>query len=99
MLAFLLDEIEARLAAAGFKRVHDQEHPRAFGSREVVWAAAKRVLRLIWDGKEYWIILQARPSSSIEWQDIRCERVKRDGLDETGRTGLIEALDAWLSSP
>ncbi len=98
MLDLLLHDMEERLGTAGFKRVHEQEHPQAFGSREIVWAGPTGVLRLVWDGKESWIILEARPSNGINWEELRLEKVRRDGLDENGRKVLIQALDTWLSS-
>ncbi len=96
MLDYLLDDMEKRLAPANFKRVHEQEHPRAFGSREIVWAGQQRVLRLTWDGKDEWIILEARPSDGIKWQEVHIERVGRDGLDQRGREVVLAALDRWL---
>ena len=96
MLEYLLTAMEERLRPAGFRRVHEQHHPRAFGSREIIWAGPDRVLQLVWDGKDEWIILQARPATGVQWQDLHIERVRRDGLDEKGRAVLVAALEKWL---
>jgi len=99
MLDFLLNEVEAELKASGFRRVHDQKHPQAFGSRELVWAGTKQVVRLVWDGKESWILVQTRPSDGIKWKDVVLERVGRDGIDEAGRVRVVAALRAFLEAP
>ena len=99
MLDFLLTEVEAELKASGFRCVHDQKHPHAFGSRELVWAGTKQAIRLVWDGKESWVRVQTRPSDGIKWKDIVLERVGRDGIDDAGRGRVVTALRGFLQAP
>jgi hypothetical protein len=72
----VFDQITQTLRSDGFRGVEDARHPEAFGSRYAVFAGLGRYLRLVWDGRESWFLLQEQaPGNPAEWSDIAVERV------------------------
>jgi hypothetical protein len=62
------------LSALGYLGVEDVRHAEAFGSRYAVFSkGGSRSLRLVWDGKEEWFLLQQ--SEAGNWQDLADGRI------------------------
>src|SRR5436305_882672 len=80
-----LKTIKPVLIESGFLGVDERTHPHAFGSRSVTFESKEKFIRLTWDGKDEWFVLESSPASSITfeagWTDIllRPFKTKSDG--------------------
>jgi len=83
----ILEAIEPHLAQSGFSKVEVKSHPESFGSRYITFGDGKEFIRLVWDGKEEWFVLESIPASSATflsgWADILLQyfKPKSDGID------------------
>jgi hypothetical protein len=69
----VLEAVARGFKTLGYRCVEDVRHPEAFGSRYAVFSKkSSRSLRLVWDGKEEWFLLQQ--SSAGNWHDLAEER-------------------------
>jgi hypothetical protein len=68
------DALSIKLGSEGYQVVHEQSDDPVFDSRYVIWSNDEDALRLMWDGKEGWFVLEvadALPLSSITaWDEI-----------------------------
>ena len=70
------DAFRDRLRGEGFRETEARNDQAAFGSW-VITLDTDPPLRVVWDGKERWLIIQARHDN--EWSD---ERVIRDESEQ-----------------
>lgn len=65
-----------KLTANGYELTTNEYHKESFGSRICVWKNTneKLAIRLIWDGRDSWFILQESPfianPQKVSWADI-----------------------------
>jgi len=68
------DALNIKLALQGYRMVHEQHNDKVFDSRYTIWSNNEDALRLTWDGKESWFILEVAdqlPLSVITaWDEI-----------------------------
>jgi hypothetical protein len=71
------ESAEHLLTRAGFAVTEAHYHAQDFGSWDVVAEATLRV-RIVWDGRDGWLIVQRQsdesPNSPPEWTDVWIER-------------------------
>lgn len=77
----ILDALSPDLVAGGFELVEAREHPESLGSRYATFSDGRRFVRLTWDGKEQWFVLEGddepeyRPESGhLVWLDLTLQR-------------------------
>lgn len=98
------DTLQPVLLEKGFTKIEEKCYPEAFDSCYVIFQNAKEHIRLIWDGKEHWFLLQSTPDSSVtftsEWTDILLQFFKPgqhrpetvDKIAEDLKTALLDYL-------
>ena len=84
--------IRAYLEAHGFSVVHDSGE-ESFGSRYIDLKGDSRSLRIIWDGRDQWLIAQDRSTSD---RDVVIQRVGPRPIDELDLLGFRQGLADWL---
>jgi hypothetical protein len=66
------------LEAQGFRLRERPQPPQSFGSRLVMYVRGTQEVRLLWDGRERWFLLQQRGAilhgHEDEWNDVAFER-------------------------
>lgn len=64
--------LSAKLLTDGFQIRSQTSTPRDFGSRCTEWRneTSKYALRLIWDGKESWFLVEESTGAPNSWADI-----------------------------
>ena len=100
----ILEALEPPLTQNGFFKVEEKSHPEAFGSRYTTLGDGKEFIRLTWDGKEGWFVLESIPTSSVTfesgWADILLQFFKpqRDGAEVIAEIAedMKAALCAYL---
>ena len=81
----ILGAIESPLTQRGFSKVEEKSHPEAFDSHYTTFGDGKEFIRLTWDGKEGWFVLESIPASSVTfetgWADILLQffKPRQDG--------------------
>ena len=70
----ILSLVEPCLREHGVLVLEEMSHPQSFGSRCTVFGNGLEGIRLIWDGKESWFVLEQIPENSHTvphgWADI-----------------------------
>lgn len=83
----ILEAIESPLTQGGFSKVEEKSHPEDFGSRHTTFGDGEEFIRLTWDGKGGWFVLESIPASSVTfesgWADILLQSF-RPRLDGAG---------------
>ena len=63
-----------KLTSQGYLPVHEEHHDAVFDSRYIIWSNNSEALRLTWDGKENWFILEITEDLPIRtlthWDEI-----------------------------
>ncbi|MDB5116686.1 MAG: hypothetical protein JWQ79_2178 [Mucilaginibacter sp.] len=78
MLAYqkIKNILHAYLNNIGYEIINEQHHDEVFGSRYIVWSNHQKGVRLIWDGKDSWFVLQVSTALPIlnttSWVEIQC---------------------------
>lgn len=101
----VLAAIRPTLDAHGLAPVEAREHPEAFGSRYAVFGDGRRAVRLVWDGKEQWFLLEGEPRLGEApvpmWLDLTLQRFDPRRADARWVAEIIEdvrsALDEFLA--
>jgi hypothetical protein len=93
--------VESLLRGRGFHVSEERAHPRAFGSRHVVYSRGASLVRLTWDGKERWFVLEAslKPDDSGRpaWLDLGVQRWDPTAHLEARRDEVVDSLLGSLS--
>lgn len=70
------ESLNNTLSKKGYQLIKQEYHKESFGSRFFVWVNRndKHCLRLIWDGKDSWFILEESPYvndfEKVAWADV-----------------------------
>jgi hypothetical protein len=86
------EEIDQDFAGLKFALVDDVYDEQAFGSRYAHYRRGNQNLRLVWDGKEEWLLLENRNQNEKAWKELCIKRIGR----ETANAANIAALRAAL---
>jgi hypothetical protein len=92
-------DLDGVLNALGFRVELDRYHPEAFGSRTCEWRRGAEAIRVLWDGKERWLLVEyaanllAEPMPPL--QDILLVRQEgREGAQDLLRRATPQILAA-----
>jgi hypothetical protein len=62
----------------GFHEETDEEHPQAFGSRARTWRSGRELIRMTWDGKDQFFVVEASDEPDVSgrpvWVDVDLRR-------------------------
>ena len=87
------------LPALGFALVEDRYFPEAFGSRDATFRREMEAIRLLWDGREGWFILQSCAHADKEpWQDWKDIDLQSFDQQTDGDLRAQEIVDVMTSS-
>lgn len=70
------NELTKKLQSDSFQKTESENHTESFGSRYTVWKNFETLyaLRLIWDGKDSWFIIEESPftkkTEPNSWADL-----------------------------
>lgn len=93
---WLKRELSDVLTAAGFRQREEQLHPDHFGSALIIFENPRWELRLIWDGREGWAIIQRRlAKAEVDWVDA-AEMLTTGDLEDA--TMDDEKVERWRNS-
>ena len=96
----VLAAFEGDLRQHGFVVVEASEHPESFGSRAAIFSDGQRIVRLTWDGKEHWFVLEADPNPRLNvggkpvWIDLTLQRYDEGQADATRVSEVAEDVRA-----
>jgi hypothetical protein len=63
------EAVGQKLIAQGYHSVEEKHHPEAFGSRYIIWTNETDTIRLIWDGRDDWFLLEKTNDSPLTFND------------------------------
>jgi len=86
------EEVGRYLTGLKFRLIEDVYDAQAFGSRYVVYSRGTQDVRLIWDGKEEWLLLELGNAATDDWTELRRERVGRNTATPENLATLTTAL-------
>ena len=90
----LLAVLAPLFATHNFRLRESAEHPQSFGSRYAVFEDANCQIRLVWDGKEQWFVLEVdeMPGQTEwpDWADITLQRYD----PRTGTQAVVNEIAA-----
>lgn len=96
----LVTRLTERFNAQGYQVVHEQNDDMVYGSCYIIWSNNEDALRLTWDGKESWFILEETilPLSPTDlWTEIILAPFDTDMPDPVYAKAIIrdilESLD------
>ena len=97
----ILEAIKPTLIEKGFSEVERRSHPQAFGSHFVTFGDGKEFIRLTWNGKDQWFVLESIPATSMTfesgWVDILLQFFKPQSDGEDVVEDIAEDMKVWLS--
>ena len=88
------EETDRDLASRGFKLIESVHDENAFGSRYAIYSRGAESVRLTWDKRDEWLLLEIRKTSAESWRDLCIEKIGR----KTASADNIAALRAALQS-
>lgn len=66
--------ITDHLTPLGYQPVHEQHHDALYNSRFIIWSNNREALRLTWDGKENWFVLEITETIPLntlsQWEEM-----------------------------
>jgi hypothetical protein len=102
----ILEAIQPVLLAHRLHLIEQETHPEAFGSRHIIYGDESLHVRLVWDGKERWFVLEVDESPGRTkwpgWIDLTLQRFDPqqatskwvDEVIEDVRAALVDHLGA-----
>jgi hypothetical protein len=102
----VLEAIQPVFLAHGLHLIEEERHPEAFGSRHTTYGDESLHVRLVWDGKEQWFVLEVDESPGRTawpgWIDLTLQRFDPqqatskwvDEVIEDVRAALVDYLGA-----
>ena len=88
------------LESAGFQDTRSESHPQAFGSQFSVYTSPSATLRLTWDGKEGFFVLECdrlpNETAPGPWADLTLQRFDSRVDDDRRVEELCEGIVAAL---
>lgn len=98
----IMEVIRPTLIGQGFTLHEEREHTEAFGSRYAIFVSGDEGIRLEWDGKERWFVLEHAPDSVYSkhppWIDLQLARWG-DELTREDVCQIAEEFNNQLSDP
>jgi hypothetical protein len=95
MLDTFLNDAAKSLEDAGYRLQSDRVQPESSGMRVVTWRNGRIEVRVVWEGQDSWVRLEAWGDSAGPEE----ERVAlRERLDGDGRACLLAALRQRLDA-
>ncbi|WP_123040152.1 hypothetical protein [Cohnella candidum] len=97
----LKTEIHSILFLSGYEIIEEQYPPEFFGSRYITFSNANSVIRLVWDGKESYFILEEYIGFNEilkinEWSDIETMKYVKEEVDDKYIENFINQFIASL---
>jgi hypothetical protein len=95
----LVERLTTRFTAEGYQVVHFQHDDMVFGSCFIIWSNNEDALRLTWDGKECWFVLEETLLPILTqnlWQEIIVAPFDPDEHDEMYAQIMIRDVLASL---
>ena len=93
----IIDALQPKLSAQGFTLRVAREHAQTFGSRYMTFSDGTRFIRLVWDGREEWFVLEGddaphdRPSSGAPvWVNLTLQHFKLGEADARWVAEVVE---------
>lgn len=95
----ILQSIKPVLIKNGFAEVERKGHPQVFGSCYITFKDNKEFIRLVWDGKEKWFVLECASIESLTpaWLDILLQYFKPNVDDADVVEEIAQDLKSALS--
>src|SRR6266536_2381638 len=90
------EDIGRDLAGLKFTLVEDVCDEQAFGSRYAHYRRGDENVRLIWDGKEEWLVLEGRHEDERAWKELCIEEIGRKTADSANIGALRSALQKQI---
>ena len=97
----ILAALRPGLEAGRFTLLEAHAYPEAFGSRHATFTDGRRFLRLVWDGKEQWFVLEGdaepefRPASGAPvWIDLALQRFDPTQADSNQAAEVLAHVTA-----
>lgn len=88
--------ITHKLNEQGYETVHEQHDDIVFDSRYIIWSNNEEALRLTWDGKEGWFILEVTSilplSAHTVWNEIKIVPLNEGGFNVHYSESLVEEM-------
>ena len=96
----ILHSIKPILIKSGFSEIERKSHPEAFGSCYITFSDEREFIRLVWDGKEGWFVIESMPVSSLTpgWIDILLQFFKPNTDDSSVTEEIAEDMKIALSN-
>ena len=91
-------ELNTKLSNQGYSIKTDEYHKESFGSRNCVWVNMDELfaIRLVWDGRDSWFILEESPASKIQenfaWADIGIFPFDVNNTELSYRTEIVKSI-------
>ena len=101
----VLSSVEPHLRSTGYSLLEDMKPPQTFGSRCTTFGNGSERIRLIWDGKESWFLLE-RVSETAEdmirgWEEIKLVDIdpRHEGEDAVNKIAkdFEERISVYLA--
>jgi hypothetical protein len=95
----MVERLNTRFSSEGYEVVHFQNDDMVFGSCYIMWSNNEEALRLTWDGKECWFILEETilPIQPLApWSEIATIPFDPDVHDTLYAKAIIDKMIASL---
>ena len=91
----VVERLTTRFSSEGYQVVHFQHDDQVFGSCFIVWSNDEDALRLTWDGKECWFVLEETTlplSAHSHWLEIIVTSFDPDEHDLVYARNMIQDI-------
>lgn len=92
------EELNTKLINQGYSITTEAYHKESFGSRYCVWVNLDELfaIRLIWDGRDSWFILEESPASKTQekfaWADIGVFPFDANNNELSYRAEIVQSI-------
>ena len=94
--------IEPMLVADGFIKIEENKDPDYFGSQYITFEDNRERIRITWDGKEQWFVMETiplnSPTCSSGWADILLQFFRPQEATEKTVKEIVADMSASLSA-
>jgi len=101
VLELICVELQPILVFHGFSKSEDEYHPETFGSRFITFDGLKEKIRIIWDGKEQFFVIETIPIDSITylsgWADIVLRFFRTEDATDERVSEIVSEMSMALS--
>ena len=92
------EDIARDLTELDFVLIEDVCDEKAFGSRYAHYQRGDENLRLSWDAKEEWLVLEGRHENERGWKELCIEEIGRKTADSANIAALRSALQRQVNN-